>query len=71
MAESYLTLTNKVIARLNEVELTSSNFGSSRGIQTQCKHAINEAVRYINQKEFNYPFNSTTASKTIQQQQLQ
>ena len=65
MAESYLTLTNKVIARLNEVELTSSNFGSSRGIQTQCKHAINEAVRYINQKEFNYPFNNTTASKTL------
>ena len=65
MAESYLTLTNKVIARLNEVELTSSNFGSSRGIQTQCKHAINEAIRYINQKEFNYPFNNTTTTKTL------
>jgi len=65
MAESYLTLTNKVIARLNEVELTSSNFGSSRGIQTQCKHAVNEAIRFINQKEFNYPFNNTTATKTL------
>ena len=65
MAESYLTLTNKVIARLNEVELTSSNFGNSRGIQTQCKHAINEAIRYVNQKEFNYPFNNTTATKTL------
>ena len=64
MAESYLTLTNKVIARLNEVELTSSNFGSSRGIQTQCKHAINESIRYINQREFNYPFNNTTGSYT-------
>ena len=65
MAESYLTLTNKVIARLNEVELTSSNFGNSRGIQTQCKHAINEAIRYVNQKEFNYPFNNPTATKTL------
>ena len=57
MAETYLTLTNKVLARLNEVELTSSTFTSARGIQTQAKTAINEAVRYINQREFNYPFN--------------
>ena len=65
MAESYLTLTNKVLARLNEVELTSSTFSSSRGIQTQAKTAINEAVRYINQREFNYPFNHATESKTL------
>ena len=61
MAETYLTLTNKVLARLNEVELTSSTFSSSRGIQTQTKTAVNEAVRYINQREFNYPFNHATA----------
>ena len=50
MAETYLTLTNKVLARLNEVELTSSTFTSARGIQTQAKNAVNEAIRYINQK---------------------
>ena len=65
MAESYLTLTNKVLARLNEVELTSSTFSSSRGIQTKAKTAINEAVRYINQREFNYPFNHSTDSETL------
>ncbi len=65
MAESYLTLTNRVLARLNEVELTSSTFTSSRGIQTQAKTAINEAVRYINQREYNYPFNHATESKTL------
>ncbi len=37
MAESYLTLTNKVLARLNEVELTSVTFSAARGIQTQVK----------------------------------
>ena len=51
MAESFLTHTNRVIARLNEVQLTSSDFANSRGIQTQCKNAVNEAVRYINQKD--------------------
>ena len=65
MAETFLTHTNRVIARLNEVALTSSNFTSSRGIQTQCKNAVNEAIRYINQKEFQYPFNHTTKTQTL------
>jgi hypothetical protein len=65
MAESYLTLTNKVLARLNEVELTSTTFTSARGIQTQVKNAVNEAIRYINQREHNYPFNHATASQTL------
>ena len=65
MAETYLTLTNKVLARLNEVELTSLLLHSARGIQTQVKTAINEAIRYINQREFNYPFNHATDSQNI------
>ena len=65
MAETYLTLTNKVLARLNEVELTSTTFTSARGIQTQVKNAINEAVRYINQREYNYPFNHDTKTQTL------
>lgn len=65
MPESFLTLTNKVLARLNEVELTSTTFSSARGIQTQTKNAVNEAVRYINQREFNYPFNHATDSETL------
>ena len=65
MAESYLTLTNKVLARLNEVQLTSSNFSSARGIQVQAQNAVNESVRYINQKEFQYPFNHSTKTETL------
>ena len=65
MAETYLTLTNKVIARLNEVALTSTTFSSARGIQVQCQNAINESIRFINQREFNYPFNHATETKTV------
>jgi len=65
MAETYLTLTNKVLSKLNEVELTSATFTSGRGIQTQVKNAINEAVRYINQREYNYPFNHSTKTQTL------
>ena len=62
---TYLSLTNSVLARLNEVELTASNFTASRGIQTQAKNAVNESIRYINQKEFNYPFNHSTKTETL------
>ena len=65
MAETYLTLTNKVIARLNEVALTSTTFSSARGIQVQCQNAVNESIRFINQREFNYPFNHDTETKTL------
>ena len=65
MAESFLTLTNKVLARLNEVALTSATFSSARGIQSQAQNAVNESVRYINQKEFQYPFNHSTKSETL------
>ena len=65
MAETFLTLTNKVITKLNEVELTSANFSSARGVQTQAKNAVNEAIRYINQREHNYPFNHATATQTL------
>ena len=65
MAETFLTLTNKVINELNEVELSSSNFTSARGVQVQCKNAVNDAVRYINQKEYTFPFNHASTTKTL------
>jgi len=65
MALTFLSLTNSTITRMNEVELTSSNFADSRGVQTQCKNAVNESIRYINQKEFTYPFNHATNSSTL------
>ena len=62
---SFLSLTNSVLARLNEVQLTSSNFSNARGIQVQAQNAVNESIRYINQREFQYPFNHTTKSQTL------
>ena len=65
MSGTYLNLTNLVLARINEVQLTSANFTSARGIQTQAQNAVNESIRYINQREFNYPFNHATATQTL------
>ena len=47
MATTYLTLTNRVLRELNETELTSSTFASSRGIQTAVKDFINKGVHDI------------------------
>ncbi len=65
MANSFLTYTNDALAKLNEVQLTSTDFSDARGIQIQVKNAVNQAVRYINQREFGWPFNAAEASKTL------
>jgi len=65
MANTFLIYTNDVLAKMNEVQLTSSDFSSSRGVQTQAKNAVNQAIRYINQREFTWPFNASEASKTL------
>lgn len=65
MAETFLTLTNRVLGRLNEVQLTSTSFATARGIQVQAQNAVNESIRYINQKEFQYPFNHSTKTETL------
>ena len=60
MAYNFLSLTNEVCRRLNETELTSSHFASATGFYAQIKDSINSAVRDINQKHFNWPFNHNT-----------
>ena len=47
MATTYLQLTNRVLRELNETELTSSTFASSRGIQTAIKDFVNKSIHDI------------------------
>lgn len=65
MAYDFLGLSNDVLARMNEVQLTSGTFLSARGFQIQCKNAVNEAIKFINQKEYNWPFNHALGSETL------
>tara|TARA_R100001369_G_C3301159_1_gene165732 strand:+ start:271 stop:1401 length:1131 start_codon:yes stop_codon:yes gene_type:complete len=44
---TYLATTNKVLNELNEVELTSATFSSSRGIQTSVKNFVNRALHDV------------------------
>lgn len=63
MARStFLVLTNKLLRRLNEVELTETNFLSERGIHALARDSIIDAVNDINHKEHEWPFNFTSTS---------
>lgn len=65
MAYDFLGLVNDVNRRLNEVELTSTNFASAAGFYGQAKDAVNASIRYLNQSEYNWPFNHVTQTTTL------
>lgn len=65
MAYDYLGLVNDINKRLNEVELTSSNFGTAKGEYGMIKDAVNSSIRYINQHEYEWPFNHVETTETL------
>ena len=60
---TYLELTNFVLNELNEVELTSSNFSSSRGVQTSAKNFINKAINDLYMAEVEWPWLHTDGTQ--------
>jgi len=65
MAYDFLGLVNDINRRLNEVELTSSNFSSAAGFYSSAKDSVNAAIRFINQHEFEWPFNHVEQEDTL------
>ena len=65
MAYNFLGLVNAMNIRLNEVELTSSNFATATGFYSQAKDAVNAAIRYLNQSEYFWAFNHNTKEQTL------
>lgn len=65
MPSTYLDLCNKVLRRLNEVEIAADDFGNVRGVQALVKDAIKAAVAKINQAEFEWPFNAAEHTETL------
>ena len=63
--KTYLTLINNVLQELNEVELTSSTFSSSRGIQTAVKTFVNKAVNDLYTAEVEWPWLYTSTTKDV------
>lgn len=65
MPSTYLDLCNKVLRRLNEVEIAVGDFPTVRGVQALVKDAIKASVAKINQAEFEWPFNAAEHTETL------
>lgn len=65
MAYNFLGLVNEINRRLNEVELTSSNFANAVGFYSAAKDAVNSSIRHINHEEFNWPWNHVEEEDTL------
>ena len=63
MSTTYLILANRVLRELNEVEMTSANFASSRGIQTAVKDFVNKSVHDIYNESVEIPLLHTSTTQ--------
>lgn len=61
---TYLSLTNELLRRINEVEMDSTSFETARNIQALAKDAINASVREILNQGQEWPFVLTTETQT-------
>lgn len=66
MAYTFLSLTNDINKRFNEVELTSSNFANATGFYSAAKDAVNAAIRDINHTHYEWPFNHVNKTLVLE-----
>jgi hypothetical protein len=62
---TYLTLTNELLRRLNEVIMDATDFDTARNIQALAKDAINSSIREILHAAQEWPFTVTTYTQTL------
>lgn len=65
MAYDYIGLVNEVNRRLNEVELTSTNFDTASGFYSQIKDSVNASLRDVYDAGQDWPFNHVIAEDTL------
>jgi hypothetical protein len=62
---NYLSLTNELLRRLNEVQMDSTDFAAARNVQALAKDAINSSIREILHAAQEWPFTLTTFTQTL------
>ena len=65
MATTYLVLSNRILRELNEVEMTSTTFSSSRGIQTAVKDFVNKSIHDIYNEGAELPLLHTSTTQAL------
>lgn len=62
---TFISLTNQLLRRLNEVEIAEADFASVRGVQASAKDAIRNSIAQINLSEYEWPFNAAEHTQQI------
>ena len=65
MPYNYLDIVNEVGRRLNEAELTSTNFSTAKGFHATIKDAVNSSIHDINQYYLYWPYNHNSDEITL------
>lgn len=65
MGSTYLDVTNQVIRRINEVELTETSFPSVRGVQAVVKDAVRDSIKEINQQKWEWPYHTVETTQLL------
>ena len=65
MGSTALSLTNRVLRHFNEVELDSTTFSTATGFHSAAKDYVNDAIRSVQQSEYEWPFNWAETTVTI------
>jgi hypothetical protein len=66
MGSTFLKLTNNLLRRINEVELSEGNFSSARGMQAVAKDCVLDSLREIDQQKWLWPFFAVQHSQVLQ-----
>ena len=61
----FLDLTNNLLRRLNEVQITQANFPATQGVQKMASDAIDASVQLINQQQWEWPFNAANSTQLL------
>lgn len=65
MPSTYMDLTNRLLRRLNEVEIEEADFASVKNIQATAKDCILDTVREINTAKSAWPFNAVETTQVL------
>ena len=65
MSSTYLSLTNRLLRRLNEVVLDETDFASARNVQALAKDSINYSIREVLSYVQEWPFTTTTTTQVL------
>lgn len=62
---TFINLTNELLRRLNEVQITESEFTSVKNVQALAKDSINSSIRQMMQDAQEWPFSLVTYEQTL------